>query len=381
MSSVPSVDIQGVKSSNPKILHVVISMVVGGAERLVYDMVRYPAFAGNPPVVCCLNEIGELGEKLLQEGYQVHSLNRREGLDYSVVSRISEIIRQNRITVVHAHQYSPLFYAVPAALFAGRVKLVYTEHGRFFPERSSWKRTLFNPLLAMGVDHLVSISKATAQAMATYDNLPLHRIKVIHNGIDCSVMNPAIDKRSKRQELGLSGTCRVIGTAARLNSIKNIQMMLRVFKLVLQQVPDTCLVIAGQGEEEERLKTMASELGISDQVKFIGLRFDLPEVYLFFDVFLLTSFSEGISVTLLESMASGVPSVVTDVGGNREVVVEGETGYLVPVDDVESMAKTVCGLLMDRDLSAKLALAAQQRVVDCFSVQGMMDSYCTLYNC
>lgn len=373
-------DLQDLKTTTPRILHVVISMVVGGAERLVYDMVRFPAFAGNPPVVCCLNEIGELGEKLLQEGYQVHSLNRREGLDFSVISRISEIIRQNLITVVHAHQYSPLFYAVPAAFFAGRVKVVYTEHGRFYPERSSWKRSLFNPLLAMGVAHLVSISKATAQAMATYDNFPFRRIRVIHNGIDSSDMNPVIDKRAKRLELGLSETCRIIGTAARLNSIKNIQMMLRGLKLVLQSVPDTCLVIAGQGEEEQQLRDLASELEIADSVKLIGLRFDLPEVYQLFDVFLLTSFSEGISVTLLESMASGVPSVVTAVGGNSEVVVEGETGFLVPVNADQELAQRVCELLQNQDKSVKMGCAARERAVRQFSVMGMMEAYCRLYS-
>jgi glycosyltransferase involved in cell wall biosynthesis len=354
-------------------------MVVGGAERLVYDMVKYPAFADNQPVICCMDAVGELGDKLLKEGYKVYCKGRRPGLDLKMISWLRDIIKQERVDVVHAHQYSPLFYAVPAAFLAGRVKVVYTEHGRFYPERKSWKRTLFNPLLAMGVEHLVSISEATAKAMATYDNLPLRRIRVIHNGIDCSKMNQVFDKKAKRQELGLSENCRIIGTAARLNSIKNIQMMLRVLKLVLQQVPDTCLVIAGQGEEEERLKAAAHELGIFDRVKFIGLRFDLSEIYQLFDVFLLTSFSEGISVTLLESMACSVPSVVTDVGGNREVVVERETSFLVRVDDDQSMAQRVCELLCDVDNHARMGLSARDRVAKEFSMIGMMAEYVSLY--
>ncbi|RQW86066.1 MAG: glycosyltransferase [Geobacter sp.] len=354
-------------------------MVVGGAERLVYDMVRYPAFAENKPVVCCLDSMGELGEKLRQEGYTVYCKARREGLDLGVISWLREIMRREQITVVHAHQYTPLFYAVPAALLAGRIKVVYTEHGRFFPERTSWKRRLFNPLLALGVDHLVSISEATAKAMAEYDNFPASRIKVIHNGIDVSRMNPPVDKAAKRRELGLSETCRILGTAARLNSIKNIPMMMRVLKLVLQQVPDTCLVIAGQGEEEGRLKSLASELGIADRVKFIGLRFDLPEIYQLFDVFLLTSFSEGISVTLLEAMASGVPAVVTDVGGNREVVVEGETGYLVPIDDDCQLAQRIVGLLQDWSNALQMSTVVREKVNESFSVERMLVAYQKLY--
>lgn len=354
-------------------------MVVGGAERLVYDMVRHPSFADNPPVVCCLNEIGELGERLLQEGYQVYSLDRKEGIDFSVIKRISDIIRRNRINVVHAHQYTPLFYAVPAAFLAGRIKVVYTEHGRFYPEHKSWKRSLFNPMLAMGVDHLVSISEATARAMATYDNLPFERIKIIHNGIDASHLRPQFDYWAKRDELGLNRTCRIIGTAARLNSIKNIPMMLKVLKLVLEQEPDTCLVIAGQGEEEESLKRQAIGLGIADNVRFIGLRFDLPEIYQLFDVFLLTSFSEGISVTLLEAMASGVPAVVTDVGGNREVVVDGETGFLIPVDDSEMMSQKIKELLADRCKLINLGQNALKRLAVDFSFECMLSQYSKLY--
>lgn len=367
------------KPTSPKIIHVVISMVVGGGERLVYDMVRYPAFAANPPVVCCMDIVGELGEKLIQEGYRVYCKGRCPGLDFGMISWLKDIIKREKADVVHAHQYSPLFYAVPAALLAGRVKVIYTEHGRFYPERKSWKRTLFNPLLSLGVDHLVSISWATAQAMATYDNFPLRRISVIHNGIDTSRLNPPLDKAAKRREIGVSESCRIIGTAARLNSIKNIDMMLRVQKLVLEKVPDTCLVIAGQGEEEDRLKALAVELGIADSVKFIGLRFDLPEIYQLFDVFLLTSFSEGISVTLLEAMASGVPAVVTDVGGNREVVVEGETGYLVLVDAHEMMMQRICRLLGDQEYAARIGLIGQHCVSSNFSMQGMMRRYSVLY--
>jgi glycosyltransferase involved in cell wall biosynthesis len=157
-------------------------------------------------------------------------------------------------------------------------------------------------------------------------------------------------------------------------------MMLRAHKLVLEQIPDTYLVIAGQGEEEQKLKELAVELGTADKVTFIGLRFDLPEIYQLFDVFLLTSFSEGISVTLLEAMASGVSAVVTDVGGNREVVVEGVTGYMVPVDDDRLFAERASCLLMEPEKNMNMAEAARKLVNQEFSVQGMMQAYQELYD-
>lgn len=366
-------------NQNMKIIHVVISLNVGGAERLVYDLVRAPVFQVNRPVVCCMDAVGELGELLQEQGYNVYCKGRRPGLDLEMIIWLAALIKKEKADVVHAHQYSPLFYSVPAALVAGGVKVIYTEHGRFYPERKSWKRTLFNPLLALGIDHLVSIAASTAQAMATYDNLPLSRIKVIHNGIDCSGLRPVFDSSAKRKELGLSETCRIVGTAARLNRIKNIPMMLRSFKAVLEAIPDCCLVIAGQGEEESALRNLAQELCIEDRVKFIGLRFDLPYVYQLFDVFLLSSFSEGISVTLLESMASEVPSVTTDVGGNREVVVEGETGFMVGVDDDPLMARRIHELLSNPLEAQRIGKNARLRVEGEFSFTSMVSAYRKLY--
>lgn len=358
-----------------RVLHVVLSMEVGGAEKLVYDMVRHQSLVDRPPAVCCLDTVGELGVKLREEGIPVHCKGRRPGLDFSVIPWLAGVMRQERATVVHAHQYTPLFYTVPAALLAGALPVVYTEHGRFYPDRRSFKRALFTPLLSLGVDHLVAISAQTAKAMADNDNLPLGRIKVVHNGVDLCRMTPPVDLQAKRLELGLSPDCRIIGTAARLNEIKNIPMMLRVFKRVLQTVPNCCLVIAGTGNEEVRLKALAAELGISSRVKFIGLRFDLPEVYRLFEVFLLTSFTEGISVTLLEAMASGVPSVVTDVGGNGEVVLEGQTGYLVSLESEELMAQRVVFLLENQEQAADFASCSRDRVQKHFSFEEMMHTY------
>jgi len=362
-----------------RIMHVVLSMDVGGAEKLVYDMVRHPIFAFSRPVVCCLDAVGAFGEKLLQERYAVYCRKRRSGIDLSVIPWLREIILSEKITVVHAHQYTPLFYSAPAALLAGRVKVVYTEHGRFYPERRSWKRRLFNPLLALGVDHLVSISANTAQAMATFDHLPFRRIDVIHNGVDLSLMNPPCNNAVKRSSLGLNGTCRVIGTAARLDEIKNIPMMLRVFKQVLQRVPDTRFLIAGDGPQRDNLKSQAEALGIADKVHFIGLRFDLAEIYQLMDVFLLTSFSEGISVTLLESMASGVPAVVTDVGGNGEVVKDRETGFLVPLHDETGFADRIVSILTDAECAQALGYNSRVRARQYFSFENMLTNYIGKY--
>lgn len=362
-----------------KILHVLLSMGVGGAEKLVYDMILHMDHEQYQPSVCCLQQLGPLGEKLLQQGIPVFSTVRKQGFDFRLILWLRELIRSEQIDVIHAHQYTPMFYSVLASLRLP-VKIVYTEHGRLYPERRHFKRYLSNPLLAKRVAHLVSISHTTKAAMANYDNFPLSRIQVVHNGVDCSVLGLKVDKVAKRKVLGIPEDCRIIGTAARLDSIKNLPMMFRAFKRVLDVQPDTCLLIAGTGPQEDELKQLTKELEIAEQVKFFGLRFDLPEIYQLYEVFLLSSRTEGISITLLEAMASGVPVVATDVGGNSEVVSHDKNGFLVCADDDRSMAEQIVTLLRNSEKSAAISRAAIQTAQNSFSFKQMLDSYLMMYS-
>lgn len=365
--------------AQPRVLHILLSMSMGGAETLVYHMVQHSSFAGNKPVICCLKSVGELGERLKDEGFTVYCHYSKMGVDWGLIGWIRRIILSEKIDVVHAHQYPAFFYGAPAAFLAGRVKCIYTEHGRLYPDKRHWKRCLVNPVLAASVDHLVSISLSTAKAMADIDNLPSNKIKIINNGVDICRMMPALDQARKRRELSIGETCQIIGTAARLEPIKNLPMMLRAFKRIHHVLPETCLIVAGDGSQMEHLVVLAADLGIADDVRFIGLRFDMPEIYLLMDVFLLTSFTEGISVTLIEAMASGVPGVVTDVGGNPEVVTDGVTGRLVTSDDDVMLAEVVVELLQNPGSAKALGGAGREKVLEKFSFETMIDSYWKLY--
>jgi len=362
-----------------RVLFVLLSLGVGGAEKLVYDMIQELSPQDVTSVVCCLDMIGPLGEKLIDRGITVYGLKRRKGIDWGLVYRLHRIIAQEGVDVVHAHQYTPYFYGALSSFLFRDVKLIFTEHGRLYPDRRRLKRYLFNPLLARRTDHIVSISENTKKAMVRYDNFPARRVEVIHNGVRLENNVTEIDPSVKRRSLGLDGTSRIVGTAARLDSIKNIPMLLNSFRIVLEKMPDTYLLIAGKGPERENLESISERSGIKDRVLFLGLRYDLPEIYPLFDVFALTSFTEGISITLLEAMAAGIPSVVTDVGGNSEVVVNGETGYLVPLGEEELMADRILTLLKSPEKRNDMGAHAAERVRTHFSFQRMISSYLHLY--
>lgn len=362
-----------------KILHVVWSLNVGGAEKLVYDLAHAQRAAGFAPMVCSVNEFGLLGDRLREEGFPVFSRHKSPGLDISMVRWLRRLIRREKVAVVHAHQYSPMVYAVLAGLGLRGTTLVYTEHGRNYPEHLSWKRRLVNPLLGRLADHLVSISHSTRHSMISCDRLPAGRIRVIHNGVDVRRARGSAPAGQKRAELGIPEGCAVVGSAARLEEVKNLPMMLRAFRQVLAARRDTVLVVAGTGSLEPNLKRLAGELGIAEAVRFIGLRHDLPDLFRMFDVFLLSSHTEGISITLLEAMANEVPAVVTAVGGNPEVVRDGETGYLVPAGGDREMADRILFLLDHPDIARRMGKEALRRVEGSFSFNRMMSSYLELY--
>ena len=368
-----------VGSKKTKILHVVWSLEVGGAEKLAYDMIHALPADRFDALVCSVNQNGILGDRLRQEGYSVYHREKKPGLDWSTVRWLREIIAREKVDVIHAHQYSPLVYAVLAAVANRKLTLVYTEHGRIHPEVHHWKRTLLNPLLARLVDSLVSISEATRLAMIEYDRLPGRRIRVIHNGVDFRKVRGMADIGLKRLELEIPDGYAVVGTAARFDQVKNLPMMLRAFRRVLTRRPETLLLLAGAGSLEPELKALACELKMEKKVRFAGLRHDLPDLLRIYDVFLLSSFTEGISITLLEAMANGVPAVVTDVGGNPEVVLDGETGYLVPGGEDEAMAARILELLEHPAEAREMGARGMRRVAESFSFARMMESYRELY--
>jgi glycosyltransferase involved in cell wall biosynthesis len=239
---------------------------------------------------------------------------------------------------------------------------------------------LANPILSLLTDEIITISASTKATLVKYENYPAARVKIVYNGIDLHrFAAQQIDTVVKRQSLGIAPDVKIIGIVGRLDPIKNHAMLLRAFQQVLQHVPDTYLLIVGEGPEEQRLKTLAKALDIVEHTLFLDARHDIPELLRIFDVFVLSSFREGTSVSLLEAMGTGLPVVATNVGGNPEVVVDQGTGYLTPSDQEQEMAAKVIALLQDQEMRRKLGQAGQQRVRTMFSLEKMVKTYTDFY--
>ncbi len=302
------------------IMHLTFDMGIGGTEQVIRQLILGTDKDKFKQQICCIEgEVGALGLQLQRAGVAVQALSRTPGFDWSLIKTLRQILRQSNIDILHCHQYTPWVYGWAAAL-GTKTKVVFTEHGRFFPDRYRWKAWLVNKIMAATTGKITAISAATKAALEQYEFIPGQRIQVIYNGIEA--ISAAEDAGQRvRTALGITADSRVIGTVARLDPIKNQAMMLKAFVQLAQKDAHLTLLIVGDGPERSALVNLARELKISSRVIFAGFQSPATDYMAIMDIFLLPSLSEGTSMTLLEAMSLGIPCIVSDVGGNAEVVV------------------------------------------------------------
>jgi glycosyltransferase involved in cell wall biosynthesis len=364
----------------PRVAFVMHVMQVAGAEVLVAETIR--RLAGRiDPVVLCLDDVGALGERLLGEGVPVVSLGRRPGRDWRLVWRMARELNRREVRIIHAHQYTPFFYAALARLASGRAaKVILTEHGRHYPDVVSPLRRIVNRL---ALDRLADAVNAccdfSAGALARLDGFSRRRIEVIPNGIELGRYGPAADRAALRRSLGLEPTRRYVVTVARFHPVKDHATSLRGFAQVARARPDLDLLLAGDGPLRGDVAELARALGVERRVHFLGVRPDVPDLLRAADLFVLTSLSEAASLTVLEAMASSLPVVVTAVGGNPEMVRDGVEGLLVPRGDSAGVAAACMRLLDDPAAAAAMGAAGRARVKERYQLGQTIENYWRLY--
>ena len=357
-------------------MQLVLSLSPGGTERLVIEIVR--ALSNQiDSVVCCLDEPGAWAAELEAINVPVIALGRTPGFHPSLALRLARVIKEHRVTVVHCHHYSPYIYGLLASILKPSVRLVFTEHGKLSDAGPSPKRRLVNPILSRWPGRLCAVSADLKQHMVA-EGFPARRLDVLYNGIDPGRRPTAADRHEARMALGLPDDAFVIGTVGRLDPVKNLPLLLDAHAMLVARNPNARTVIVGDGPERSMLEAKASELGIADSVIFAGYRQDVRFLMAAFDLFANTSSYEGVSLTILEAMASALPVVATPVGGNPEVVVDQETGLLVPAR-ARALADAIAGLAGDPRRRRVMGDAGRWRVKKHFSIARMVNQYAHAY--
>ncbi len=361
------------------VCQLVHGLPVGGTEVLVDRLVRRLASRFRI-VIACLDEIGELGQRLIDDGVQVHSLHRRPGFDWSCVRRLARLLADERVQLVHAHQYTPFAYAAATRLLGRRPRIVFTEHGRFYPDYASRKRKVFNRLMTTRRDRLIAVGASVRQALIDNEGLSASQIQVIYNGVDLSPLAGASGRRAPmRQELGVTDDEFLVLQVARLNTIKDHATAIRALAAAIPSCPHMRLALVGDGPERQNIETQIAAHKLEKHVTMLGQRRDVADLLAAADAFLLTSVSEGIPVTIIEAMATGLPVVSTAVGGVPELISHGESGLVAPAGDDAQLAEALVRLASDAGLRSQLAECARRRAVTRFSEDQMVDQYARLY--
>ena len=362
------------------ILHVVENLERGGLERMVIDLVGVQHAAGHRCRVICLFQPGALAGELEAQAISVHACGKRGGFDLAALRRLRGWLRASPGAVVHTHNANAHYHTAAAALGLPIARLVNTRHGMGAAQPRSRGEWLYRRAMRR-TDTVAAVCEAARARFAQQGVSPRGGLLSVPNGIRIDRFSPASEEHRAAlcSDLGLAPGTRLIGTVGRLNPVKDQATLLRAFARLRGEFADTALVLVGDGALRTTLEAQATALGIGDAVCFLGDRDDVCKLLQGFDVFALSSLSEGYSMALLEACASGLPIVATDVGGNREIVVDGRNGRLVPPARDDALAEAFAAMLRDAAGTAAMGCAGRDWALREASIETMAGRYDTLY--
>jgi glycosyltransferase involved in cell wall biosynthesis len=365
-------------------MHVIETLEMGGAENVVADLANH-CDSRFVPFICCLDRSGPIAERL-RDGIPVFELRKSPGNDYTLPFRLARLMRANRIRVAVSHDWGTYLETVTARRLSGADKMIHVVHGDFWPYPPGiasglkrWLRRRAERLFSADVAEFVAVSEGVRHAVACQTGIPEKRIRIIHNGVTIPERPPSSPEPLKRSE-GIATTECVIGSVGRLATVKNYPLLLNALtRLKTSAIRFRC-VLVGDGEDRASLESLSKRLGLEEQVIFLGQREDARDWLNAFDVFVLPSRYEGISRALLEAMAAGLPVVASRVGGNPEVVIEGETGFLCPDDNPDLLAAALLRLMKDERLRKQLGEKGYERVSRNFNLRETIMAHETLWS-
>ncbi len=348
-----------------RIAHVTLGLDMGGQEKLLVEFARHADRARFELCVVSLGGRGPLAEDIEAQSWRVIALNESAGLRPGLVLRLARLLRRRGIDVVHTHDVRPLVYGALAGRLARVAGVVHTRHGQ--DSRNTPRQHRLVRLAAKLTDRFVCVSEDSAR-LTIGQGVAAAKVRAIINGIDVERF-----AYTGPQPAG------PVVTIARLSPEKGITNLIRAAALVAGAEPAFRLEIAGAGPCQAEVEKLIDGLGLTERVRLLGQVRDVRTLLGRASLFVLPSLSEGISLTLLEAMARGLAVVATRVGGNPEVVADGETGLLVPARNPDALADAVLGLLRDPERGRRMGEAGRRRVERAFDVRRMVADYENLY--
>lgn len=374
-----------INSEKINVLFIIIQMNMGGSERLVYNLVsKLDCQVFNPSVAWFF------GEKPLQEfldlGIPLFHIPKSGRFDFSPMRSLGQIIKKNNIAIVNAHHFFSMVYAFLGAKLKNQIRLIYTEHSVWEVQGISQKWRVIGRFLLKHIDHVIGVSPQVTQELKNTFKLPVSKASTILNGVDLEQFQCGCQNiQETRSSLNLKDNEHVIGIVGNFRRVKNHVFLIKTFGNLVKILENVKLIIVGRSfpddpeNSEPEVRNMVRELGIENSILFLGYRSNVRELLEIMDVFCLTSFKEGLPISLIEAMAAGLPVVGTHVEGIRDVIVPDYNGRLVELGDVEALQNSLIDLLKDPDLRKRLGRAARQTAEEKYSLDRCVAEYEKLF--
>jgi len=356
------------------VMHLLTSFQVGGAETVALQLCRAMNGSVYRILACCLKKSGPMASRFQAAGVETFALSNcrtMRGLDLALLSRLVTLLRRERVHLLHCHNSFPREYGAMAAMLSGVPVVVGTQHAVWSDgtiERPPILARLMNPF----VTHFVAVADHVLQAATSTGHIQRERASVIYNGVDVRRFRPRRYRTPKQSNIE-------IGCVARLSHEKRHDVLLQAIAQLAPKYKNVRLHLVGDGPSRGALETQAGYLGLGRNVRFLGLRNDVPEWLRAMEVLVLGSATEGLPLTILEAMASGLPVVATSVGGVPEMVEDGVNGFLVPPEDPVALAAALERLVKDRDLRLRMGRKGREIAVKKFSLDIAVRKHEELY--
>ncbi len=356
-------------------MHLVHGLRPGGMEYGVVKIVN--ALAGSAISSSICSTVQSEGMKhLVHPSIPVHEFARREGNDPRIVWQTYQLLRRERPDILHTHAWGTLYEGLVAGRLAGVPAIVHGEHGtlqlsprQVKAQRWGWQRA----------DRVLSVSSRLAEKMASAVGVPRECVSVIRNGVNLARFTNARSAEERRALGAPDEKTILIGAVGRLVEVKDHATFIDAIHILRARGYDVLGVIAGDGPLKGNLQSRIERSGLDGRVRLLGHRPDVEAIFAGIDIFVQSSKSEGMSNTILESMASGLPVVATHVGGADEMVIDGETGVLVPPSNAELLSAALERLVTNERLRETMGSAGRARAHREFSLERMIANYETFY--
>lgn len=368
----------------PLIVHVIHHLYIGGMENGLVNIINTMPANTFRHAILCVEDYSDFRNRIQRDDVEVISLNRAEVGLKGLRKAVYRYCKENKPAIIHSRGMSGLDALLPARL-AGVKHCIHGEHGRDMDDLDGKKnkpviqRIMYAPL----VSHYITVSKDLARYLHRRVRIPNRRITQIYNGVDTSKFAPTEKNRETLPAQLRDNAPIIFATVGRLQPVKNQAILLRAYRKMLNENPalanTTQLAIVGDGPKAEELNALVRELKLEANTWLPGARHDIAELLPEFDVFILPSLAEGISNTILEAMACGLPVIASAVGGNVELVEDGTTGGLFESKNQQQLATQLTRYALDNTMRQQHANAAREQAVSHYSLNAMVGNYQNVY--